>query len=59
MVKLFDLGENGKVTLNKEWIAMIPEFQRILAMDKGGLFVIVDSFILLRGRLIYLYSLRK
>lgn len=36
MIKLFELGENYMVTLNKEWISTIPEFRRLLARDKGG-----------------------
>lgn len=36
MIKLFELGENSMVQLNKEWISMIPEFKRLLTKDKGG-----------------------
>lgn len=36
MIKLFELGENSMVNLNKDWISMIPEFRRLLARDKGG-----------------------
>lgn len=36
MIKLFEMGDNNMVTLNKEWISLIPEFRRLLARDKGG-----------------------
>lgn len=36
MIKLFEIGDNNMVTLNKEWIGLIPEFRRLLARDKGG-----------------------
>lgn len=36
MIKLFEIGENNMVQLNKEWISLIPEFRKLLARDKGG-----------------------
>jgi len=36
MIKLFEMGDNYMVSLNKEWISTIPEFRRLLARDKGG-----------------------
>lgn len=35
MIKLFELGDNNMVTLNKPWISLIPEFRVLLARDKG------------------------
>lgn len=36
MIKLFELGENGMVSLNKVWISLIPEFKKILNRDRGS-----------------------
>jgi hypothetical protein len=35
MIKLFEIGDNNMVTLNKPWISLIPEFRVLLARDKG------------------------
>ena len=36
MIKLFELGDNNMVTLNKPWISLVPEFRALLARDKGS-----------------------
>lgn len=35
-MRLFELGEDKQVMLNKVWIAMIPEFVAVLKADKGS-----------------------
>ena len=36
MIKLFELGENNMVSLDKVWISTVPAFRALLARDKGG-----------------------
>lgn len=36
MIKLFEIGENNMVSLNKVWISTVPAFRALLARDKGG-----------------------
>lgn len=36
MIKLFELGDNNMVTLNKPWISLVPELRALLARDKGS-----------------------
>lgn len=36
MIKLFELGDNYLVDLNKDWISTITEFKEILKRDRGS-----------------------
>lgn len=36
MIKLFELGDNYLIDLNKDWISTISEFKDILRRDKGS-----------------------
>jgi hypothetical protein len=36
MLRLFEVSEDYKLQLNKEWILMVPEFAAIVARDRGS-----------------------